>query len=97
MGHDSGAMTRLVDQLEARGLVTRCRNKNDRRIIDLALTTEGKAVAKSLMPRILDFWNNVLGDFSTSEVTTLISLLTRLIARIEAEPVGPPQKARSAR
>jgi len=97
MGHDSGATTRLVDQLEARGLVTRCRNKNDRRVVDLALTAEGKAVAKSLMPRILDFWNNMLKDFSASEVTALIGLLTRLIARIEAEPIAPPQKARSTR
>ncbi|HEY4125894.1 MAG TPA: MarR family transcriptional regulator, partial [Rhizomicrobium sp.] len=92
MDHDSGATTRMVDQLEARGLVKRVRSTQDRRVVKLSLTADGRAVAKELTPRILDFWNGVLKDFSTSEVTVLIDLLTRLLSRVEAEI--HPQKVR---
>ena len=40
---------------------------------------------------------DVLIDFSSSEVTTLIELLTRLLGAIETELANEPQKARSAR
>src|SRR6476469_9397851 len=33
--HDSGAMTRLIDQLEERGYIERQRQSADRRIVDL--------------------------------------------------------------
>src|SRR5579862_8355477 len=32
--HDAGATTRLIDQLESRGLVTRTRNPDDRRVVN---------------------------------------------------------------
>jgi len=36
--HDSGALTRVLDQLESRGLVLRQRSAEDRRAIELHLT-----------------------------------------------------------
>ncbi len=36
--HNSGAMTRLIDQLESRNLIERRRNSEDRRVIELSLT-----------------------------------------------------------
>jgi DNA-binding MarR family transcriptional regulator len=92
MNHDTGATTRLVDQLEERGLVTRTRSSTDRRVVRLALTPEGRGVAKSLTPRVLDYWNGILDDFSHAEVASLISLLTRLGDRIEAEAAAPEKK-----
>lgn len=97
MGHDSGATTRLVDQLEDRGLLTRTRSKADRRVVNLSLTAEGRAVAKALTPRILEFWNNVLTDFSSHEVTTLIELLTRLLGAVESEIAKTGQRAGSGK
>src|ERR1700749_1211258 len=35
MGHDNGAMSRLVDQLEAGGLLERVRDDSDRRVCNL--------------------------------------------------------------
>lgn len=40
-------ITGIVDQLEKRGLVSRLRNKEDRRILQISLTEEGKEVLKS--------------------------------------------------
>jgi DNA-binding MarR family transcriptional regulator len=94
MNHDTGATTRLVDQLERRGLVARSRSTSDRRIVHLKLLPPGKAIAKALTPRIVDFWNSVLGDFSREEAAGLVKLLTRLDQRLEAEPVAPAKPAR---
>jgi DNA-binding MarR family transcriptional regulator len=95
MNHDSGATTRLVDQLEERGLVTRSRSKTDRRVVLLALTAEGKAMAKALAPRTMNFWNEMLDGFTTAEATQLVDMLTRLLRRMEATPVEAP-KAKAA-
>jgi DNA-binding MarR family transcriptional regulator len=89
MNHDTGATTRLVDRMEKRGLLTRKRSTADRRIVDLKLLPAGKAMAKALTPRIVDFWNRVLEDFSKEEAASLIKLLTRLDQRLEAQPLTP--------
>ncbi len=89
MSHDSGATTRLIDQLETRGFVLRERSKEDRRVIKLSLTPSGRAAVKELTPRVVAFWNSALEDFSAEEFETLLALLTRLVARIEREPETP--------
>ncbi len=103
MNHDSGAVTRLVDQLERRGLLTRERSKDDRRVVVLSLTPQGRNVVRTLMPHVIDFWNGALDEFSPEEFEHLVELLTRLAARIEREPemAAPqllqPMKRRAAR
>ena len=87
LGHDTGATTRLIDQLERRGLIVRRRDTADRRVVNLSLTAAGHAVATALMPRTVEFWNDMLAEFTAAEATTLIGLLTRLLARMEAEPL----------
>jgi DNA-binding MarR family transcriptional regulator len=89
MNYDSGATTRLVDQLEKRGLVTRNRSKTDRRVVNLALTAEGKAVTRALTPTSMNFWNEMLDEFSNAEAAMLIDMLTRLLNRLEKTPVEP--------
>jgi DNA-binding MarR family transcriptional regulator len=97
LGHDTGATTRMLDQLETRGLVKRERDKVDRRVVNIVLTAKGQALSKTLAPRMIGFWNEMLTDFSHAEVSTLIELLTRLLARIEQEDSIAPARARAAR
>lgn len=85
MDHDSGAMTRVVDQLQERGLLLRQREARDRRVARLVLTDAGRQVVQELAARVGALWNNVLADFSTQEVSQLISLLDRVVARLEAD------------
>jgi DNA-binding MarR family transcriptional regulator len=94
LDHDTGATTRLVDQLEERGFLTRRRSTTDRRVVHLEITSSGKALAKSLMPRLIEFWNEVLEGFSAEEATQLISLLTRLLTRIENQPIPETRPAK---
>ncbi|HVU19150.1 MAG TPA: MarR family winged helix-turn-helix transcriptional regulator [Rhizomicrobium sp.] len=97
LDHDSGATTRLVDQLEKRGYLRRRRSTEDRRVVHLRITATGRALAKSLMPRVIDFWNEALEEFSPAEAQQLIALLTRLLARIEARTLETRKQARAAK
>jgi DNA-binding MarR family transcriptional regulator len=78
--HDAGSLTRMLDQLETRGLITRLRSDTDRRVVMLTLTPQGGELVDSVLPRVVDYWNNLLGDFSHVEIKTLIALMTRLVA-----------------
>ncbi len=81
---DPGAMTRALDRLEAKGLVRRVRSQEDRRVINLELTDEGREASK-LVPAVLaDVYNAHLAGFTRAEWNTLIELLQRLVANGDA-------------
>jgi DNA-binding MarR family transcriptional regulator len=82
--HDSGALTRVIDQLEERGLLERVRRGNDRRKVDLELTDAGRRTVESLIPLVVDKLNLALVDFSRDEVTELKRLLSKLNTRLES-------------
>ncbi len=86
--HDAGSLTRLIDQMEKRGLVTRQRSESDRRSVKLALTPRGRDLVEALAPRVMDFWNRMLSGFSHAEIDTLIGLLTRLTIAAEGDKRG---------
>jgi DNA-binding MarR family transcriptional regulator len=88
LAHDKGAMTRLVDVLEERGLLVRERNAGDRRVFDLALTDGGRRAAEQGRGRVVDCWNGWLAEWDGAEVETLIAQLQRLRRTIDAAPEG---------
>lgn len=83
MDHDKGALTRVIDQLEARGLIERRRDAGDRRISQLTVTEKGSRVVSDLADRVVDVWNDILEDFDNEEVARLIDTLGRLLARLD--------------
>jgi DNA-binding MarR family transcriptional regulator len=87
--YDSGAMTRILDQLEARGLVERQRSTEDRRVVKLSLTPQGDRMVEDLIPCVAEFLNEVVADFTREEAESLIRLMTRLIARLEKMEAAP--------
>jgi DNA-binding MarR family transcriptional regulator len=86
--HDSGAFTRVLDQLEKRGLIRRERSETDRRVVLLHLTPDGRRVVETLLPIVVERLNHALAEFSAAEVATLARLLRRLIGRLEGREVG---------
>lgn len=81
---DPAAMTRALDRLEAKGLVARERSTTDRRVVQLALTPEGQAVAAQVPPVLADVLNGHLSDFTHEEWQQLLHLLRRMLANGEA-------------
>lgn len=77
LGVDTGLMTRLLDKLEEKGLVERSRSVADRRVVNLALTKEGLAVAAQIpeiAPKVL---NARLRKFTKAEFNELCRLLRK--------------------
>jgi DNA-binding MarR family transcriptional regulator len=78
--YDPGAMTRLIDRLESKGILQRVRVPDDRRTIQLELTDSGKALYPKILSAMVDVSNRLLRGFSRSEVTDLEGYLRRMLA-----------------
>lgn len=85
LGHDNGAMTRLVDSLAQSGWVERERIAADRRIVKIALTEEGIAITHRCQARVAQCWNGWLEEWDKAEVDRLIALLQKLRGTMEAQ------------
>lgn len=83
LDYDAGAVTRLVDRLEAKGLVTRSRSTDDRRVVYLDLTEEGRNAADRVPLVIADLLNRALRGFTQAEHDALLSLLRRVASNLE--------------
>lgn len=70
-------VTRLVDRLVAADLVTRVRNEQDRRVVQLFLTPKGSALLKKLDQPTVKLHEENFADLSETELKTLIKLLTK--------------------
>jgi DNA-binding MarR family transcriptional regulator len=79
-GVDTSTMTRMLDRLESKGLLTRTRSAADRRILDIALTDEGRRLAEKVPFLIAESLNQHLQGFSREEFETLHTLLHRFMA-----------------
>jgi len=82
--HDSGALTRVIDQLETRGLLERVRRDRDRRKVELSLTAAGREAVGSLIPAVVDKLNLALGNFSAQEFEEFLRLLNKLNHELES-------------
>ncbi|SAL28217.1 transcriptional regulatory protein [Caballeronia sordidicola] len=78
-GIDASAVTRLIDRLEKRGLITRVRSEEDRRVVRLALTAEGRELAGQIPAIFTKVLDKLLGGFTPEEVGFLKSMLRRIL------------------
>lgn len=88
---DAGAMTRLLDRLETKGLCKRVRSETDRRVVNIALTNAGQEVAQGIPGVLCDVLNKHLSGLRPDEFSTLKHLLHRLVANTtEVVATHPP-------
>ncbi len=78
-GIDNGAMTRMLDRLEVKGFVSRKRSNNDRRVVNITLTSQGKKITKDIPPVIDEVLNQQLRGFSNKEFNLIKNLLQRFL------------------
>jgi len=82
--HDTGAVTRLLDRLEAKGLIRRLRSAEDRRVVNLELTEAGEKIAAEVPKIIIGLANQVLVGFSPDEFAQFKDLLGRALLNARA-------------
>jgi len=79
ISYDPGAMTRMIDRLEQRGLVRRNPNPDDRRATNLEITTAGRALYPQLLAAKETVQAQFLRGFSEQEVGALEQFLNRML------------------
>ena len=79
-GIDASAVTRLVDRLEKRKLLSRVRSSEDRRAVRLELTEQGYEIAARIPSMFCDVVDRALSGFTPEEVGFLKSMLRRILA-----------------
>ncbi|MGA7541394.1 MAG: MarR family transcriptional regulator [Steroidobacteraceae bacterium] len=79
MSYDAGAMTRMIDRLESKGLIRRARCPQDRRLVYLEMTEQGRAVYPRLREISMGIQNRFLRGFSRADTRQLEGLLGRML------------------
>jgi DNA-binding MarR family transcriptional regulator len=86
ISYDAGAMTRMLDRLESKGLIRRNRSAHDRRLTHLELTEEGRAAYPRMREISLAVANRFLHGFTKSEARQLEGFLSRMLENAQALP-----------
>ncbi len=86
ISYDAGAMTRMLDRLEAKGLIRRTRSSQDRRLLKLELTEEGRAAYPRMREIAMSTANRFLRGFTKSEARQLEGFLNRMLENGEEIP-----------
>ena len=79
ISYDAGAMTRMLDRLESKGLIRRNRSAHDRRLMHLELTDEGRAAYPRMREISMAVANRFLRGFTKTEARQLEGLLARML------------------
>jgi len=72
-------ITRLVDQLSARGLVTRRRSETDRRVVEVSITAKGLDLLRALDPHSQRMPRALIGHVSAAKLRQLTRLLSEVL------------------
>jgi DNA-binding MarR family transcriptional regulator len=79
ISYDAGAMTRMVDRLESKGLIHRNRRPDDRRVVDIELSEEGARAFPRMKVISMGVVNRFLRGFSQTEARQLEGYLNRML------------------
>lgn len=90
---DAGAMTRMLDRLEGKGLLRRVRSTEDRRVVNIELTPDGVEAAKQIPAVLCEVQNEHLAGVSRTEWLALQNTLRRMLANSPALPDAAPEPA----
>jgi len=75
-------MTRVVQRLEKRGLVTLARRAADARVTDVHITSNGEHVVKQLRAVASRIYQAAFKDFDAAQIETLNGLLRRVFGNL---------------
>jgi DNA-binding MarR family transcriptional regulator len=86
-GVDAPTATGIITRLEQNGLVERRHNREDRRVVKIYLTDEGRDISNTLVSSVEHFEQSMKCGFSESEMDRFLAQLQQLI--VNAAEIGP--------
>jgi DNA-binding MarR family transcriptional regulator len=79
---DKNSVTQFIDNLEKKGLVTRSVAKEDRRVNNIVVTAEGKALKDSTKQLAIETMEQALKGIPDADLQTFVSVLKKVNANI---------------
>jgi DNA-binding MarR family transcriptional regulator len=79
---DKSRVSRVVKQLEKRGLVRKTQAQNDQRVFFLALSAKGRTLYQSIVPDALDWEASLLKALDLPEYRDLLRIVEKLDRRL---------------
>lgn len=97
IAYDRATLGKVIDRLEARGLVLRTASKADRRAKELTLTIEGEKLCQEALPHVEASQPAILAGLSMGERNQLLALLdkaTMVGNELSRAPLKPTPRIR---
>ncbi len=89
LGTDTAGMTRLLDRLEAKGLLVRGRHPDDRRAIIIEPTEAGRALVPRLAPIFRRVNGQLLAGLGEDDIRQLTTTLQRMLDNLRGNNEDP--------
>lgn len=87
---NKASLTRLIDTMEKKELVSRSHSSNDKRVKQVFITEKGKNVIESAVPALLEVMKDVQTGLSEKEINTTIKVLKKIRKNINADELTAP-------
>ena len=80
---DRPNITRIINILEDKGLVTRTPDINKRKVFKINITPKGKAEYEHALPTVLEHWQDSVSGVSDEELNNCLIVLNKIKANLE--------------
>jgi DNA-binding MarR family transcriptional regulator len=93
----NSTVTGIIDRMEREGLVERRRSEQDRRVVHIVLTRQGRQLASEIPVEPVQIFRQVLSELSSKDTADLKRILTRLARRVRelVDAQEPDEKGKS--
>ena len=91
IGLDASTIGGVIDRLEARGLIERSANAEDRRVKLLSLTSSGKSLLRAATPAMLRAQQRMLEPLDPDQRKAFMRMLDTLVATNNAQSRAPSE------
>ena len=80
---DRPNITRIINILQEKGLVTRTADTNKRKIFKINITEKGKEAYKLVTPTVIEHWQNIVQGVSDEELDSCLKVLNKIKTNLE--------------
>lgn len=82
---EASVTTGIVQRLEQRHLLERVHDREDRRVVKIFLTQQGRELVQALEPVVIAFHERLFRGFSVEEQQTFVAHLHRMMSNVPAD------------
>ena len=80
---DRPNITRIINILENKGLVTRTADTNKRKIFKINITEKGKEAYEEVLPTVIEHWQQTVEGVTDEELESCLKVLNKIKINLE--------------